>query len=684
MAVGEVRDQRWRLMTLCVVFAACAVGLVYRTYTYQVVEYQRFASLASEEHRLVEKIVPKRGDILDRNGHPLAISVMYQSVYADPMSVKDPGAVAGALSKLLNESPESIAAKLQTSSKMPILLKRKLPADVSTKIANLSLPGIYLQQEPFRGYPEGSIAAQLLGFVGQDFKGLAGLELSLDRDLGGEPGRLAAERDTVGGEIAIGQRQLVPPQEGSDAILTIDRYIQRMAERELADALKEYKARGGVIIIMEPKTGAILAMATQPTYDLTAEEVFDPNHQELYRPSAVTDMYEPGSVMKLVTMSSAMEEKLVTPDTTFMDTGVAVIDGVKIRNWDLGAHGRESMTQVLINSCNIGAQYVAGLLGPDRFYRYLDAFGFGKTTGVGLPGESPGRYRTPKEAEWTRVDLATNAYGQGIAVTPLQMITAVAAIANDGVLPKPMLVKAFRQGESVREIAPVQVRRVVSSETAKALTGMMVHVVEDNSLKLSVVPGYKIAGKTGTADLPTSTGYTSGVTYASQVGFAPADDPKFVMLVRIDGSPKQYGGQVASPVFKKIAEQLFAYMRVAPSDQAKAQAAATTAALTAPTPAGGSSPAIAAPAVPPAPTKSAPAAPAATPVATKTAQGTPVVPQVLATSAPATPAAPRATPTRPAAATPVPPAPTQVPARPTTAPPKPPAPAATPAPSGNR
>ncbi|MHB1159046.1 MAG: peptidoglycan D,D-transpeptidase FtsI family protein [Chloroflexota bacterium] len=549
--------------------------LLQRTYSYQVVEYQRFRDLASEEHTMKKEIVPRRGDILDRDGHPLAISVMYHSLYAYPPSVKDQAAAASTLSRLIGEPPEAIQAKLQSSGNSAVVIKRKLPAEVSTKIANLDLPGIFLQREPFRGYPEGSIAAQLLGFVGKDFKGLASLELSLDRELGGEPGLLDAERDTIGGEIAIGRRELVPPRDGSDAILTIDRAIQRMVERELASALKEFKGRGGFIIVMDPKTGGILAMASQPSYDLTAEDVYDAKRQELYKPTAVTDIYEPGSVIKIVTMAAGLEEKLVNPNTIFNDTGVATIDGVRIRNWDLGSHGRETMTQVLINSCNVGAQYVSGLLGPERFYRYLDAFGFGKPTGIDLPGEASGRFRTPKDPAWTRVDLATNAYGQGIAVTALQMVTAVAAIANDGVLMKPVVVKAFRQGDSIREVPPVQVRRVISSQTAKTLTEMMIHVVEDNSLKLSMVPGYKIAGKTGTADLPTAAGYTSGATYASQVGFAPVDDPKFAMLVRIDDPEKKFGGQVASPVFKRIAEQLFAYMKIPPSDPAKAKAAAS-------------------------------------------------------------------------------------------------------------
>ena len=569
--VSEIQDQRWRLMALCVLFASIAMLLLYRTYWYQVVEHERFRALASEEHRLKKAIVPRRGDILDRNGYPLAISVMYHSLYAYPPSVKDPHSASDALARLIGQPRDEILSKLRSGGNGAVLLKRKLPSDVSTKIANLNLPGVFLQSEPFRGYPEGSIASQLLGFVGVDFKGLAGLELSLDRELGGEPGLLEAERDTIGGEIAIGRREVVPPKHGSDVILTIDRYIQKMVERELAAAIKEYKARGGVIIVMEPRTGAVLAMASEPTYDLAAEEVYDPSRQEIYKPTAVTDMYEPGSVMKVVTMAAGLDVKLVTPSTTFVDNGVAVIDGVRIRNWDHSAHGRETMTQVLINSCNIGAQHVSGLLGAERFYRYVDAFGFGKPTGIDLMGESSGHFRKPGDPRWTRIDLATNAFGQGIAVTPIQMITAVAAVANDGVLMKPMVVKAYRQQDSLREVPPVQVGRVISSETARTLTDMLVHVVEDNSLKLSVVPGYRIAGKTGTADLPTQSGYTSGVTYASQVGFAPVGDPRFVMLVRIDGPEKKYGGLVAAPVFKRIAEQLFAYMKIPPTEPERAK-----------------------------------------------------------------------------------------------------------------
>lgn len=568
--VGEVQDQRWRLMALCVLFAACALLLLYRTYHYQVVEYHRFSTMATEEHRLTKEIVPRRGDVLDRNGHPLAISVMYHSLYAYPSLVGDLQTAARSLSRLVGEPPEAILDKLRSQTKSAVLIKRKLPAEVSTRIARQDLPGVFLEREPFRGYPEGSIAAQLLGFVGRDFEGLAGLELSLNRELAGEAGLLSVEKDTIGGEIAIGRRELVPPRDGSNAVVTVDRFIQRMVERELVAALKEYKAQGGVIIVMDPTTGGVLAMASLPTYDLMAEEVYDPEHQDLYRPTAITDMYEPGSVMKVITMAAGLEEKLVSPQTTHNCTGVAVIDGARLRNWDNSSHGKETMTDVLVNSCNIGAQHVSGLLGPERFYRHLEAFGFGKTTGIDVMGESPGTVRSHRDRDWTRVDLATNAFGHGIAVTPIQMITAVSAIANDGVLVKPMIVRSYQHGDSRRDIPPVQVRRVVSSETARTLTQMMVQVVEDNSLKLSVVPGYKIAGKTGTADLPTQQGYTSGVTYASQVGFAPVGDPRFAMLVRLDGAEKKYGGQVASPVFKRVAEQLFAYLKIPPTEPVKA------------------------------------------------------------------------------------------------------------------
>lgn len=619
-----VRYQQWRLVLLCILFSACGVALMYRVYTYQVVEYERFRDLASDEHAYRKEIVPRRGDILDRNGNPLAVSVMYQSLFAYPPNVKDPSGTAEKLALALGEPKEAILAKLQ-SSKSVVLLKRKMTAEVSTRIASLGLPGTIVMQEPFRGYPEGSMAPQLLGFVGKDFQGLTGLELTLDRELRGEPGLLDAERDTDGAEIAIGRRALVPPKDGADAMLTIDRYIQRMAERELAAAVKENKAFGGLIIIMDPKTGGILAAASDPTYDLTADEVFDPARQALYKSTIATDVYEPGSVMKLITMAAALEEKLVNPSTTFQDNGVAVIDGFRIRNWDLGAHGRESMTEVLINSCNIGAQWVANLLGPDKFYRYVDSFGFGKLTGVNLPGEASGMVRAPGDPLWSKVVLATNAFGQGIAVTPLQMITAVAAIANDGILPKPMMVKAFRDGDSVREVPPVQVRRVISSQTAKTLTDMMVHVVEDNSLRLSVVPGYKIAGKTGTADLPTESGYNTSVTYGSQVGFAPVEDPRFAILIRLDGPQKLFGGQTAAPVFKRVAEQLFTYMKVAPTGPVPPKPRATAAPAVQPNVQGAAG-ASTKPAATPAPTATVAAPPKPTTVVAPTIVATPVVP----------------------------------------------------------
>ncbi len=623
MATG-VRYQQWRLALLCVAFAASAIGLLYRVYSYQVVDYQRYHALANNEHDFQKEIVPRRGNILDRNGNPLAISVMYQSLYAYPQRIKDINGTAAKLAPLLGEPADSIVSALRSSQSV-VLLKSKLPADVSTKIASLGLPGTILMEEPFRGYPEGNIAPQILGFVGKDFQGLAGLELSLDKDLKGVPGVLDAERDTSGDVIAIGRTVEVPPKNGSDVILTIDRNIQRMAEQELAAGIKKYKAKGGLIIVMDPKTGGILAAATQPTYDLTADPIYDPSRADLYKTTIVTDTYEPGSVMKLVTMAGGLQEKVITPDTAIIDHGSVVVDGVTIHNWNFSGPGRETMTQVLINSANVGAQYVSGLLGPDRFYKYIHDFGFGSLTGVDLPGEVPGDVRTPANPAWSRIDLATNAYGQGIAVTPLQMITAVAAIANGGVLPKPMIVKAFRDGNTMREVPPVMVRRVISPETAKTLTGMMIHVVEDNSLRLSVVPGYKIAGKSGTADTPISTGYNLSKTYASQIGFAPAYDPKFVMLIRLDDPPALYGGTTATPMWKIMAQQLFSYMEIPPSEPVGPRPTDAPVRPTSPVPDATASPATpgasAARSVP-----VAPARPVATPVPTTSPRAVPTKP----------------------------------------------------------
>jgi cell division protein FtsI/penicillin-binding protein 2 len=433
-----------------------------------------------------------------------------------------------------------------------------------------------LQPAPYRNYPEGSIAAQVLGFVGLDAHGLAGLELSFDDELHGETGRLVSARDTSGQEITIARRAFAPARDGADLVLTIDRFLQRLAERELATAVQQNKAIGGQILIMEPATGAILAAASLPNYSLLDEIRTD--QQALMKPTIVTNQYEPGSVMKVVTVAAGVDTGALTPDTLVDDPGSVLVDGVRISNWDHGGHGTINMRQVLIYSSNVGSTAAAFRLGPDNFYRYLSTFGFGAVTDVGLPGEVAGSFRTPEDRAWRRIDLATNSFGQGVAVTPLQMLSSVAALANDGILMQPMLVKEVRRGDDVTLVAPKDVRRVVSSRTAQQMVDMMISVMQQPALEQHRIPGYTIAGKTGTADFPSTDGYLKDRTYASHIGFGPAHAPRWAMLVRLDAPEGIYGGAVAVPVFKRLAEELFTYLRIPPSSSNGPAATRVTAA----------------------------------------------------------------------------------------------------------
>lgn len=564
----EARQQQQRLMVLWALMLGTGLVLVARLYSIQLVNHDFWAEMASAEHRGQIPLVPRRGALLDANGYPLATSVMYESVYVVGSQVKDPARVAELLAPLLELSPAEIAARIDPRKERAVLLKEKLPAATAARLLELDLSGIYLREEPFREYPEGSLAAQVLGFVGKDFTGLSGLELSFDEELAGEVGRIETDTDTLGREVALGRRGVVPPKDGADLVLTIDRYVQRLVERELEAAIAQQKAAGGLVVVMEPQTGAVLAMASRPTYRLTDDVIYKPEEAQLYKPVPVTNQYEPGSVMKVITMAAGLEEGVVSPGTTVNDAGVVVIDGVPLRNWDYRANGVINMTQVLVYSSNVGAQYVSGLLGAERFYRYIDAFGFGRPTGIRLPGEAAGTVRRPGSERWTRLDLATNSYGQGIAVTPIQMVAAIAAIANDGVLMRPQIVRELRRGGTVQPVHPEVVRRVVSAKTARTLTEMMVEVMNQKALEQhrahNRLEGYQIAGKTGTADFPTDLGYTSGKTFASLVGFAPAENPRFVMLVRLDAPEGIYGGVAAAPVFMRIARDLLAYYRIPP------------------------------------------------------------------------------------------------------------------------
>jgi cell division protein FtsI/penicillin-binding protein 2 len=462
--------------------------------------------------------------------------------------------------------PGDILARIDPASQRAVTIRAGLPAAVADRVRDVvrekNLNGIFLEQAPARQYPEGSIAAQVLGYLGNDRDGLAGLEYYFEDELAGEPGTIDTELDITRQELILARRVVKPPREGTDLVLTIDRFVQRVLERELAEGVRQNEATGGTIIAMDPSTGGIVGLASYPTYTLADPMVFRPEEQTLHKAVAVTNQYEPGSVMKLVTMAAGLEAGAVTPTTVVNDRGLISFPGVAIKNWDGGGNGVIDMTTVLIKSSNIGTYFVAERLGKERFYQFMSAFGFGQPTGVELPGEVPGTMRTSSSEGWSVVDLATNGFGQGIAVTPLQMLTAIAAIGNDGVLMRPTLVKEFVREDGVRRPEPHAVRRVVSAEAARTLREMMVAVIEQPTLQPHRIPGYHIGGKTGTADFVSTGGYNTSKTYASVVALLPADKPKLAILIRIDAPKALYGGTVAVPILKRVGQDLLAYYRI--------------------------------------------------------------------------------------------------------------------------
>lgn len=565
--------QRGRLLFVGLALTVFAGVIAQRLYWYQIVDHPRFAAMANDEHQQRRPLTPKRGALLDTKGNPLTLSVMFDAVYVYKPEIANPERTGAFLATTLDLPKEDVSERIRRADRQWTVLAARVPANTAARIEHANLAGVELRRIPAREYPEGSLAAQVLGFIGMDGRGLSGLELTLDPELAGKAGIVLTERDTVGGEISIARKALVPAVPGSDVVLTIDRYLQRVVEQELASAVKANKATGGIIIVMEPATGAILAMASLPTYSLTTEASFDAGRQQLYKPVAVTDTYEPGSVMKLVTMAAALEERVVNPDSRYQDNGVALVNGVPIRNWDGGAYGNVTVRQILVHSLNTGAQWVAGLLGPDRFYHYVDAFGFGVPTGVRLNGEAPGSFRRPGQTGWSRTDLATNSFGQSISVTPLQMITAVAALANGGVRMQPQLVREVRGRDGVHTIAPRAVQAAVSPGTAETMVDVMVSVWNQPALQTHRLEGYTLAAKSGTADIPGPAGYGSGKTYASFVGFGPIPDPRFAILVRIDRPEALYGGVVAAPVFRSVASEILKHLRI-PPDELEARAGA--------------------------------------------------------------------------------------------------------------
>lgn len=552
---------RWVIVGIAVLAAAVVARLVW----VQVIDHAEHEAAANRTWQT--PINAPRGAILDRNGFPLATSEDTWEVHVDrrvwARTGFEPNETVDRLAGLLHESAGSLLEAVRETDGNDAFVA-VVPYETGAAIRQAQLPGVYVIEDARRRYLEGGLAAQVIGITGRDEQGLAGLEYSMDRVLRGEQGLLLFEQDGRGDPIPFGARAERPVRPGSTLVLTIDRNVQRIAEDLLARAVAENGAEGGAILIMDPYNGDLLAVATRPSYnpaeaDLSSDD-FDIS---LLRSTAATDVYEPGSVFKVVTMAAGLDLGEIEPDTTFVDTGAVTVGDRVIRNFDLSFHGEQTMTQVLQKSLNTGTVWAAQRIGEEHFYEYVEAFGFGQLTGAELPGESEGIVTPQGSALWSESQLATNSYGQGIAVTPLQVVQAYSAIANGGQLVRPRLISAVVT-EGVAQIRPPRIeRRVISEETAAKLRQMTHDSVDGVAQHLAQAPGWRVAGKSGTTDVVERGEYLKGESIASFAGFAPADDPRIVVLIRIDRPQGELlGGIVAAPVFSDVVREVLPYLGV--------------------------------------------------------------------------------------------------------------------------
>lgn len=582
-----------RLLFILGFFTLLIIALILRVAWLQVVQGSELQKKALENQTRDSVINPQRGTIFDRNGIELAISASVDTVTASPNDIKNstkvkPEEMAKTLSQILQMDEKDVLSKI-TQNKQYIVLKRKVDKSVADAIRlaqtegkENKLPGINLIDDKKRFYPYSNFASYVIGFTGQDNQGLEGIEKKYNKFLEGDKGKIISITDARGREVPNSDEQYIKPQNGNDVYLTIDEVIQHFAEKALETAVNDNKVKRGTVIVMDPKTGEILALAVKPDFNLN--EPFAPidegvkntwdtlnneqktvELQKIWRNPAISDTYEPGSVFKMVTSAAALEENVVKPTDMFTCVGYAMVAGQKIRCWKTdGSHGVETFVKGVQNSCNPVFIEIAARMGAEKFYNYIKGFGFMDKTGIDLPGETPDTI-FHKLNKIGPVELATYSFGQGFQITPMQMMTAMSAIANDGKLVRPRMVKQIKdeEGNVIQSFEPEVLRQVISTETSRLLRDILESVVSEGTGKNAYIEGYRIAGKTGTSEkLPRG----SGKYIASFGAFAPADDPKLAVLALLDEptAGTYYGGQIAAPVVKQIIDDSLRYMDVEP------------------------------------------------------------------------------------------------------------------------
>ncbi len=558
---GSSGDPKRRVLWVLAFFSLCFAAILFRAFQLQVMDTGELKARAMRQHKRTVNVQSKRGDIYDRNFKELAVSIEVDSVYAQSSKIDSPREVARVIAPVLSMNRREIEKKIGSAANF-VWLKRQVDLKDEERKLLSGIEGIGITKESRRYYPNRQLASNLIGFTGLDSNGLEGIELHYDEMLRGVSHKFIGEKDAKGRLMVFEDFDKTVPVEGMEVGLTIDKTIQYVAEKALRKAVEASGAKGGEVLVMNPMTGEVLAMANMPTFDPNDFSSSAPRH---WRNRAVTDTFEPGSVLKLFLISAAIEENAVKPQDGFYCENGSY--GVADRVFhDHEKYGWLTVSQIFKYSSNIGSAKIADRLGKNQLYRYLKAYGFGEKTGIDLPGESSGSVKPLKH--WSDVTLATTAFGQGISVTGLQLVTALSAVANGGFLMKPYVVKSIRDssGHVVSETNPMIVRRVVSEATASKMTNMLVGVTHEGGTGVQAsFDEFEVAGKTGTAQKPDFKhgGYTKDAFIASFFGFVPARSPKLAILVAID-EPKgeHYGGAVAGPVFREIAEKSLSYMGV--------------------------------------------------------------------------------------------------------------------------
>ncbi len=557
MAANAPRNRaNKRLYLLAGILVLWAGGICLRLVYLQIFRYGDFEQRAQRQQQRTTEVAARRGIIYDRSGRELAMSVSVDSVFAVPADIPDLAGTISLVARITKADPRELLAKCQAARTF-CWLARKADAETADRIRAMNLRGIYFQKESKRFYPKRELAAQVLGYVGMDDEGLSGIERADDDELRGKPGRLLISVDARRKWFGSVEKQ---PDPGENVVLTIDEKIQYIAERELETAMQQTHAESGTVVVQNPKTGEILALANRPTFNPNLARDITP--QKL-KDHAVSDVYEPGSTFKVVTIAAALEEKLTRPDEVFdCQMGSIVINGMRIR--DSKPHGLLTVAGVLAESSDVGAIKIALRLGEERFYKYIRAFGFGQQTGIELPGETRGL--TKPLNRWSKVSIGAISMGQEIGVTPLQLVSMVSTIANDGVWTAPRIIAGTTEPQGAPQMVafrPGVQRRVISPMTAAQMKQMMQGVVLHGTGKKAILEGYSSAGKTGTAQKvdPATHAYSHTKYVGSFAGFAPVNDPAITVAVILDSAVGLHqGGQVAAPVFQRVTQQVLEYL----------------------------------------------------------------------------------------------------------------------------